>query len=397
MPISATKVYLYAAQVGDLEKAFAAANVCGIPRQNVSGNFSTAWTWVQDGSNLVIAVGGAALYSLYYNPCGWSNPNGLAGGHTPFEIFPLGQGITSPVANNFVNAGGNTALDSLKLAVMLAYYAINGTFPYQYQGLPRQEVPQQKCVTGSSPSVTYPPVTPTPSPSPTPVPPVPVAGVGLYASVSSTNDVIHAHQHGWIGIGATGGLGAKASPYTQVLSAQPDKQISSALAQTGGAMWWLSFWTVSWPASGETFHDGGYKAGRYVAQTIVNLKGKYLPNYVIVDPEGYNTPADSADDWQDWLTGWADGITSVSKSLVPAFYCNQYQYSTYHLAAVELPAFIAVSPIAGNTPFVKGDNIEGYIAYYASCPTSKDVAQVKAWGGRLNTVQFRDSGVDCGP
>lgn len=392
VPLLATNVYLYAAQVGDYEKALAAANVSGIPRSNVLGNFSTAWSLVQNGSKLVIAVGGAALFALYYNPCGWSNPNGLAGGHTPFSLFPSGQGIMSAKTNHFANAAGYNSLDSLKLAVMLAYYAVHGTFPYQYPGLPRQEVPQQTCVTGSSPQVVYPPVAgPSPSAPPT------ASGVGVYATFNSTTDVIRAIQQGWAGIAETGGLGIQANPYTQALSSQPDQLVSRALSQFSGGTWWLSFWTVSWPASGDTFYNAGHEAGVYVASTIMSYKGSVLPSYVILDPEGYNTPAANNTQWSEFLEGWTDGIASVSTLLNPAFYCNQYQYTTFNLASITLPAFIAVSPIQGNTPHVKGGNVIGYSAYYASCPATPYVDQIASWGGMVNTVQFPDSGVDCSP
>lgn len=392
MSVPANNVYLYAAQVGDYEKALAAANVSGIPRSNVTGDFSAAWSYIQSASNLVIAVGGAALYSLYYNPCGWSNPNGLSAGHTPFEVFPSGQGVSSPKTNYFVNAAGYNSLDSLKLAVMLAYYAVHGTFPYQYPGLPRQEVPQQTCVTGSGPNLRYPPAKNTSSSS-TPT----ASGVGVYASVTSTTDVIRAIQMGWPGVGETGGLGIQNSPYTQALPSQPDKQVSTALNQTAGNTWWLSFWTVSWPASGDTFYNAGHKAGAYVADTIVGYHGTVLPSYVILDPEGYNTPAANTTQWTEFLQGWSDGITSVSTKLTPAFYCNQYQYTTFNLSTIKLPALIAVSPIQGNTPGVKGGNVIGYAAYYASCPASTYITQVEQWGGKVNTVQFPDSGIDCGP
>lgn len=394
MSIPPKNVYLYAAVVGDYEKALAAANVCGISRNNVIGDFSQAWSLVQTASNLVIAVGGAAVFALYYNPCGWANPNGIAAGHTPFALFPPGQGISQAKANHFVNAGGYTSLDTLKLTVMLAYYAIHGTFPYQYSGLSRQEVPQQTCVIGSSPKVVYPPAgTTTPAPATTPV----ASGVALYASFSSTTEVIRAIQLGWAGVAETGGLGTPTSPYTQALPGQPDSLMAKALNQAAGNTWWLSFWTVSWPASGDTFYNAGHKAGTYVATTISGYKGSVLPSYVIIDPEGYNSPASNTTEWSKWLTGWSDGIISVNSNLKPAFYCNQNQYTTYNLSSVALPAFVAVAPIAGNAPSVKGGNVMGYSAYYASCPASTYISDVEQWGGKINTVQFPDSGVDCGP
>lgn len=391
MPMSNSNVFLYAATLGDFEKALAAADVSGIPRAQVIGNFSKAWSIVANGQDLLIAVGGAALYSLYYNPCGWANPAGEAGGHTPFTVFPSGAGVDAPKANTFVNAAGYGALDSLKLAVMLAYYSVHGTFPRQFAGLPKQEVPRQLCVQNSSPNVADP--VPTASGNP----PIGAGGVGVYADFTTTTAVQHAIQLGWRGIGSTGALGIPNSPYTQELAPLPDKVISDALSQTTGDIWWLSFWTVSWPTGADTFYQGGFAAGKYAAETITGYKGKYVPNYVILDPEGYNTPGNTSTEWTDWLNGWAEGIRSVNGNLKPAFYCNQSQYTTYNLAQINLPAFIAVAPIAGNKPTVHGGNIEGYNAYYAGCPAASDVQQVFSWGGTFSTVQFRDSGVDCAP
>jgi hypothetical protein len=133
MPMSASNVYLYAAVPGDYVKCLAAADVCGIPYQNVTGDFTKAWLLVESGNQLVIAVGGAALHALHYNPCGWPNPRGMPAGHTPFEVFSSGCGIDASRAGYFVNAAGYTAIDSLKLAVMLAHYAVHGSFPALWQ------------------------------------------------------------------------------------------------------------------------------------------------------------------------------------------------------------------------------------------------------------------------
>ncbi|MCL6104379.1 MAG: hypothetical protein M1483_01880 [Actinobacteria bacterium] len=37
------------------------------------------------------------------------------------------------------------------------------------------------------------------------------------------------------------------------------------------------------------------------------------------------------------------------------------------------------------------------LGYYASCPAGTYVSSVSGWGATYNTVQFKGSGVDCGP
>lgn len=376
MPLPKERVHLYAATSGDYVKALAAADVCGLSPSQVTGDFSEAWRLVASGQALVIAVGGAALHALYYNPCGWHNPAGQAGGHTPFEVFPAGSGVDAVKANYFANAAGFVAMDSLKLAVMLAYYALHGTFPHQLQRLPRQEVPRQLCVADASPQLPALAVH-WGSPAPRTGNPAPV---GVYADFTSAALVQRALQLGWQGISATGALGTRSRPYTAELPTHPDANIAQVLSQTDGTTWWLSFWTVSWPADGDSFYEGGFHAGKYAASCLTSLKGKYLPTYVVIDPEGYNTPAHTSAEWTEWLHGWAQGITSVNAQLKPAFYCNQNQYETYNLSSVKIPAFVAVSPIDGNKPYVEGANIEGFAAYYAGCPVAGDISQVKSWG-----------------
>ncbi|UNO50337.1 hypothetical protein [Alicyclobacillus acidoterrestris] len=393
MTVSPSHVYLYAATPTDLLKAQAAANVCGVPRANCTGNFQNAWRLVAAEGNIVVAVGGAAVYSLYYNPCGWANPSGQPGGHTPFEMYALGQGVASAKANYFANAGGVTSLDSLTLAVMLTYYAIHGVFPRGYGALPTQETPQQVCVSNAQPNVTSTDPTPSTQPAPTTSSP----SVGVYASISTTSDVQKAISQGWPGIAVTTALGAQTSPFTATLSAKPDAKVAQVLESSGAKLWWLSFWTVSWPTSGTTFYQAGFDAGSYAGTQIQAYPGTRRPNYVILDPEGYNTPAQTAQQFQDFIRGWDAGLKSINTSFQPAFYCNQSQYTTFQLSALSLPAFVAIAPITGNRPQVTGGNIKGYIAYYATCPVNDEITQVKGWGALYNTVQFRDSGIDCGP
>ncbi|MFD1673402.1 hypothetical protein [Alicyclobacillus fodiniaquatilis] len=395
MTVRANQVYLYGATATDYLKCLAAADVTGVPTDQCLGDYQTAWEKVSSSDTLVLAVGGAALYALYYNPCNWSNPAGEAGGHTPFEMRKVGQGIKTLQANTFVNAAGYTSLDSLTLAVMLSYYAVHGVFPNGYGRLPRQEVPQQVCARNASPSV--PTVALNGDPKPTALPTVNQPSVGIYASIMNQNDVKKAIQLGWEGIGVTAALGTTQAPFTQVLPGQPDLQIAQVMAQNTTRPWWLSFWTVSWPSSGTTFLQAGRDAGEYAAQQIEAYPADVRPNYVILDPEGYNSPAQTIQQFHDFINGFAAGVTSVNAALKPGFYCNQSQYQTFQLAQAPLPAFIAIAPVADNQPMVKGSNIRGYIAYYADSPAKSDVTRVKSWGALYNTLQFRDSGIDCGP
>jgi hypothetical protein len=396
MTMNKANIYFYAATKGDLLKCLAAADVCGVPQQNAIGDYSLAWELVASGNNLVLAVGGAALYALFYNPCHWSNPAAMQGLHTPFDIFPASEGIQRAEKNRFVNAAGYTALDSLKLAVMMGYYAVHGVFPSGYLNLPRQEIPQQICVADASPSVNGTSVHVVSRQS-NPPKPGGAESVGVYATFDSIAQVTSAISRGWSGIGHTAALGIRSAPYTQVLSGRPDLNIVKALKQVKKSVWWLSFWTVSWPDGGDSFHQAGFAAGEYAAKIVQGYANEVWPDYLILDPEGYNTPAGNATDWKAFISGWEAGIASVSKQLKAGFYCNQSHFLDYNLSGVSVPAFIAISPIEGNRPFVQGSNIAGYIAYFASCPVDEDITQVMTWKGQYNTVQFRDSGVDCGP
>lgn len=395
MTVHAKNVYLYAATPGDYTKCLAAADVAGIPYANCLGDFQEAWRLVADDTNLVIAVGGAALYALYYNPCDWANPGSMAGGHTPFEVAPSGIGIAKVQANHVVNAAGYTSLDSLTLAVMMAYYAVHGVFPRGYRTMPRQEVPQSVCVKLATPNVdTITVKDPPPSTSSTRVT---SPAVGVYASIASETEIITALRQGWAGIGVTAALGTPQAPYTATLAGTPDVLVARALESQSSTAWWLSFWTVSWPASGTSYYQAGYDGGAYAAKQIANYPGSRRPDFVILDPEGYNSPATTAQEFIDFINGFVGGVQAGDSALTAAFYANQSQYQTFGLDQLSIPAFVAIAPIQGNHPSVSGKNVEGYIAYYATCPVASDVAQVKSWGAKYNIIQFRDSGVDCSP
>ncbi|GMA49246.1 hypothetical protein GCM10025857_06030 [Alicyclobacillus contaminans] len=91
MSLTGNQILLYAADPVDYRIALGAAGVAGIPAQRVTGNFVQAWTAVASGSTCVIAVGAPALNALFFNPCGWANPDQRAGGHTPFVMVSTPQ------------------------------------------------------------------------------------------------------------------------------------------------------------------------------------------------------------------------------------------------------------------------------------------------------------------
>jgi hypothetical protein len=233
----------------------------------------------------------------------------------------------------------------------------------------------------------------------------PRTGVGVYG-FSSWTAASQAISDGWPVIGDTGGLGTNGPPYTAQLASNPDMNVGQAIVATRVRVTWLSFWTVSGPVSGDSWGTDGYEAGQTAAKTIDTdyETDATRPDWVILDPEGYNGTPGSLQDWAAWMFGWAAGLTSVDPAIHPAFYADQSQYYTFDLSAIGLPAFIAVSPIQGNQPFVPGGafglpgaNVTGYISYYGSCPANADENTVRGWGEPYDTVQFADSGVDCGP
>jgi len=225
--------------------------------------------------------------------------------------------------------------------------------------------------------------------------------VAVYASFGSTAAVVNAVNLGWKGIADVGGIGTSAAPYTVAVKPDgvhsTDQLVQSAYSQIGDKFGWLSYWTVSWPSTGDTFYNAGHLGGQVAAQTVQNTLGNFQPAYIILDPEGFNTPASNPGQWADFINGFADGVISINAAFRPAFYCGQSDYQTYNLSAINHPAFIAITPILGTNPFVSGSNITGFAAYYAACPSGAYVNQVITWHARWNSVQFNGSGVPCGP
>jgi hyaluronoglucosaminidase len=121
-------VRLYAADSADDQAALAAASAAGLPASQVTESFATAWDQTSSGEYLVIAVGGPADDALYFNQCGWTAPDGLAGGSTPFYYASSALNTLPPV-DEYENAAGETAADTATLAADLAYYAVHGAYP----------------------------------------------------------------------------------------------------------------------------------------------------------------------------------------------------------------------------------------------------------------------------
>lgn len=148
MALSASQIAFYGADTADYTSATAAAQALGISPKHVTGDFNTAATWVADGTYMVIAVGGQAAMALYWNPCGWSTTAfSDPGCQTPFSYYqyPYDGSIS---ANYFESAAGASGLDSLKLAIMLGYFAMHGTYPNGMCCLPAiTELTNKTCAT----------------------------------------------------------------------------------------------------------------------------------------------------------------------------------------------------------------------------------------------------------
>ena len=137
-------VRLYAADPADYQAALAAARAAGLPAGQVTQSFSTAWDQTSSGEYLVIAVGGPADDALYYNVCGWTAPDGLGAGSTPFS-YASGPGDSLPPLNIYENGAGQTAADTAALSADLAYYAVHGAFPPGVSTPPAAAAPQYAC------------------------------------------------------------------------------------------------------------------------------------------------------------------------------------------------------------------------------------------------------------
>ena len=139
MTVAANQVAFYGAAGSDYASAVSAAEANGVPMANVTGDFNTAATWVDNGTYLVIAVGHPANLALFWNPCGWHTTayslSSYPACQTPFDYYsyPYDGAI---VAGLYESADGVTARDSLQLAMMLGHYAIYGAYPQYLSTLP---------------------------------------------------------------------------------------------------------------------------------------------------------------------------------------------------------------------------------------------------------------------
>lgn len=143
MTLAANQVAFYGATAYDYMNALAAADVNGVPMANVTGDFNTAATWVENATYMVIAVGHDADLALFWNPCGWNTTaysmTSYPACHTPFAYYSEPYD-GSPVSGLFESADGQASMDSLQLAVMLGHYAIHGAYPTDMTTLPPAQV-----------------------------------------------------------------------------------------------------------------------------------------------------------------------------------------------------------------------------------------------------------------
>lgn len=144
MSLNPSQVYLYAADPSDYQIALGAAAIAQIPWHNVMGSFFDTWNMVAKGGLLIIAVGAPANNALYYNPCGWPNPDHEGAGSTPFDLTPYPLDSV-PIPNFYENAAGDLAYQTLLIASALAYYATHSSLPPGLTSYPSPISPFSVC------------------------------------------------------------------------------------------------------------------------------------------------------------------------------------------------------------------------------------------------------------
>ena len=185
------------------------------------------------------------------------------------------------------------------------------------------------------------------------------------------------------------------------------------------------------------FYQASLLAGRAVGTILASYPKQGLalqPQFVIFDPEGYPDNHSGLDGppgalssakWASALQGWADGLHQLNPGTHVGVYLDQYEYATYGIAQLSLPAFLAVAwsvhytvspqtskltitaPPVPPKKLVSGPNIAGVISFNDFCPSewSKpgDFAnQVSMfgkapWNGTYNTLQFIQATQYCPP
>lgn len=195
-------------------------------------------------------------------------------------------------------------------------------------------------------------------------------GTGVYAIPESKN--ANAIVDKWPSIGITGALGTSGSPWVATktsLSAirySQDFLVGKAIADSHVRTTWLSFWTVSGPASGEAvdapnYYKHGFVAGKAVATQIGTYRSLGLglkPDWVIIDPEGYPDYHSCLDGttplapwcppwnpklWAAYANGWAAGLAAIDPTLNAGIYASQNEYKNGGLASLSMPVFVAVA------------------------------------------------------
>ena len=183
------------------------------------------------------------------------------------------------------------------------------------------------------------------------------------------------------------------------------------------------------------FYQAGLDAGQYVGTVLATYPKHGLnlqPNFVILDPEGYPDNHSGLDGppgvvstakWAAILQGWADGLHLLNPGTHPGVYADQYEYQTYGISRLALPAFLAVAwtvstKVVGGqvvlssaptppTQTASGPNIDGYISFNDFCPSEwpdhaaylRQISMFNKapWNGIYNTVQFIGPNDYCAP
>lgn len=195
-------------------------------------------------------------------------------------------------------------------------------------------------------------------------------GTGVYAIPETKNAAAIVDK--WPSIGITGALGTSGSPWVATKSSlsairySQDFLVGKAIADSHVRTTWLSFWTVSGPASSEavdipTYYKHGFVSGKAVATQIGTYRSLGLglkPDWVIIDPEGYPDYHSCLDGtnslapwcppwnpklWAAYANGWAAGLAAIDPTLNAGIYASQNEYKNGGLASLSMPVFVAVA------------------------------------------------------